>query len=68
MLEAITDLTRTRPHMRTSARFTPPEIRAYHEGYYTALTMAIKVAELGAERFKLRMKTLAAETRRKRSA
>lgn len=68
MLESIADLTKARPHMHESARYDMRELKAYNEGYYTGVCYAMKVAELGAERFKLRVKLLRAETRRKRSA
>jgi hypothetical protein len=68
MLRSICDLTEVRPHMHKSARYTPPEHRAYAEGYYTGVISALRVADLAVSRFKLRMKTIAAETRRKRSA
>lgn len=68
MLSSIDDLTRARPHMHGNARYTPSELRAYYAGYFAGVSMAGKVAALGAERFALRVKTLAAETRRKRSA
>lgn len=54
--------------MRTSARFGPGELRAYHEGYYTGCIMALRVAELGIERFKARQKCRRERARQKRTA
>lgn len=68
MLESIADLTRTRPHVHENARLSAQEFQTYRDGYYQGVIFAMKAAELGAERFKLRVKTLAAESRRKKSA
>jgi hypothetical protein len=68
MLQAICDLTQARPHMRTSARYSPEQRTTYHEGYYTGVIMALRVAELAIERYELASKTLRAVARAKRSA
>ena len=68
MLESIRDLTIARPHVHESARFDDREWRAYQAGYYMGLVKAMEAAAHGAERFRLRVKTLAAMTRKKRSA
>ena len=68
MLESILDLTRSRPHMRASARFSPAELKAYHEGYYTGVIYALRVAEAAIDRFRLRVADLRARRREKRSA
>lgn len=68
MLESITDLTRARPHLHETARFNDRERRAYATGYYVGVVTALKAAEGGAERFNLRVKTLRAMARTKRSA
>jgi hypothetical protein len=68
MLDSITDLTRVSPHLHENARYTPSELRAYQEGYYAGVVRAMEAADQGAKRFKLRVKTLAAVTRQKKSA
>ena len=47
---------------------TPSELEAYRAGYYAGVVRAMQVAELAVDRFKLRVKTLAAVTRQKKSA
>lgn len=64
----ITALTQARPHVHETARFSPKEFRAYQQGYYAGVVRAAQVAELAAEEFALRVKSLVAEARRKRSA
>lgn len=68
MLASIAELTHARPHMRSSARFSPAEMRAYHEGYYTGVIMALRVADLAVGRFRTTTATLRAARRQKRSA
>lgn len=68
MMLSIADLTNARPHMRKTARFSPPEFRAYCEGYYWGVVMAAKVAALAAERFKANVKARIADARQKRKA
>lgn len=53
MLDSIVDLTKARPHMRNSVKFTPAELHTYHEGYYTGVIMALRVAEEAIHRFEV---------------
>jgi len=48
-MDGILDLLQARPHMRTLARFDLREQRAYSEGYYTALVMALRVLDAAIE-------------------
>ncbi len=68
MLQAIAELTSARPHMRKSVHLGPAEFRTYSEGYYTGVIMALRVADLAVNRFKLATRTIAAHTRQRRSA
>lgn len=68
MLESIRELTYARPHVHETAHFSAAEWRAYRAGYYMGLLKALEAAALGAERFRLRVKTLRAVARTKRSA
>lgn len=44
-MDAILDLLQASPHMRRTARYDVRELKAYHEGYYAALVMALRVLE-----------------------
>jgi hypothetical protein len=68
MLEAIVDLTRARPHMRTSAHYTPAEQQIFNEGYYTGCVFALRVAEAAIERFNLYRAERRAAAKEKRRA
>ena len=67
-MDAILDLLQARPHMHRLARFDPRELKAYHEGYYTALVMALRVLD-EARRVDARLRSASRrEARQKRSA
>lgn len=68
MLDSIVDLTKARPHMRTSARFPPAELKAFQEGYYTGVVYALRVAEEAIHRYRLATTTIRAGRRKKASA
>ena len=57
MLAALNDLAAARPHERRPHGYTPAEWPTYCEGYYCALTMAMKVLDLAYARWKLARKT-----------
>lgn len=64
----IEDLVHARPHMRKSARFTPGELRAYHEGYYFGVIYALRVANVAIENYRKESQRRRLESRRKASA
>lgn len=66
MLAALNDLSAARPHERRGRSYTPVEWPTYCEGYYCALTMAMKVLDLAYVRWKLARRTRRAETKRAR--
>lgn len=65
---AIHDLLESRPHMREKAHYDLRELRAYHEGYYQALIMAIRCIDLAQEADTLARTTRRAQRQRQRSA
>lgn len=68
MLADIYDLATARPHLHDSARFSAAEYRAYAEGYYRGVAMALQVGELAVTNYQRVTNARRAETRRKRSA
>ncbi len=68
MLDTIADLMDSRPHMRKNVQYTPAELEAYHEGYYTALVFALRCLDLAWERFWRYACARREANRRKRSA
>jgi hypothetical protein len=68
MLDAIVDLTKARPHMHKSARFTASELVAYQEGYYTGVVYSLRVAEEAIRRWAIGRKDRRAAAREKQRA
>lgn len=68
MLESIEDLIHARPHMRTSAHWSPEELRAFHEEYYTGVVYALRVAIEAVARYRLATRTRRVDAKRKASA
>ena len=67
-MDSIVDLMNARPHMRSSVKLTPPEYRAYCEGYYCALVNCLRCLDLAVSRFALAKRTQREERRRKAGA
>ena len=63
MLAALQDLSAARPHEYRPRGYTPAEWPTYCEGYYCALTMAMKVLDLAYARWKLARTTRRAEAK-----
>lgn len=61
LLRDVRELTMVRPHVPADARFTPGAYRAYCEGYYMALVMALRVMDFALVRRRMR-RELAART------
>ena len=57
-----------RPHMRSSARLSANEYRAYAEGYYTALVYALRCLDLAERTFALNKQTRRRVARQRESA
>jgi hypothetical protein len=68
MLTAICDLTVARPHLHITARLTPGELSAWIKGYYQGLVMALRVADLAVDRYKLATQTIRATRKAKKGA
>ena len=66
MLSAIDELSAARPHESRARGYPPAEYRIYREGYYHALSMALKVLDLAYDRWRLARKTRRAMLRQAR--
>ena len=54
--------------MHKTARYTTEQMRCYSEGYYFGVIMALRVAVLAIDRYRLATRARRAIVRRKRSA
>jgi hypothetical protein len=68
MLDAIVDLTKARPHLHTTARYTARELEAYHAGYYSGVIWSLRVAEEAIRTFALYQLERRARAKEKRRA
>lgn len=68
MLDAIVDLTKARPHLRASARYTASELEAYHAGYYSGIVWSLRVADNAIRGFALYQAERRARAKEKRRA
>ena len=68
MLASIYDLLVARPHECNSVKLSSSEWRAYEQGYYMGVRMALRVAELAVERTRLAVRTRRESARRRKSA
>lgn len=54
LAQAVYELCTVRPHDTPGLRLTPPEYRAYSQGYDRAIVMSLKVMDLAYDRWKHR--------------
>ena len=64
--ESVYDLTTTTPHVPPHVVIAPEHWRAFHEGYYWALVMALKVLDAAEVRWALVQRTRRLDAKRRR--